>query len=104
MKPRPSTFAWSLVVVASAVMGPLGGAASAQDAVGASSPALAPTDAVAASPSSLQPAAAIDIASLTKDSDFTIFMRPGVPEEVRIMALRKLWTTDPIYNQVSPHE
>lgn len=35
--------------------------------------------------------------SLTGDSDFSVFMRPGVPEELRKAALRKLWTSDPVY-------
>jgi hypothetical protein len=35
--------------------------------------------------------------SLTKDSDFRPFMRPGVPEELRNQALRKLWSSDPVY-------
>jgi hypothetical protein len=36
--------------------------------------------------------------SLTKDSDFRAFMRPGVPEELRTnQALRKLWGSDPVY-------
>jgi hypothetical protein len=37
------------------------------------------------------------IDSLTKDSDFRAFMRPGVPEELRNQALRKLWSSDPVY-------
>lgn len=32
-----------------------------------------------------------DIGSLTVDSDFTVFMRNDVPEDVRRIALRKLW-------------
>jgi uncharacterized protein DUF3306 len=35
--------------------------------------------------------------SLTKDSDFRAFMRPGVPETLRNQALRKLWGSDPVY-------
>jgi hypothetical protein len=35
--------------------------------------------------------------SLTKDSDFRAFMRPGVSEELRNQALRKLWGSDPVY-------
>jgi hypothetical protein len=35
--------------------------------------------------------------TLTKDSDFRAFMRPGVPEELRNQALRKLWGSDPVY-------
>jgi hypothetical protein len=37
------------------------------------------------------PVALIDIGSLTVDSDFTVFMRKEVPEEVRRAALRRLW-------------
>jgi hypothetical protein len=33
--------------------------------------------------------------SLTKDSDFSPFMRPEVPEDLRRQALRKLWVLDP---------
>lgn len=35
--------------------------------------------------------------SLHKDSDYTAFMRPGVPEELRNQALRRLWSSDPVY-------
>ncbi len=35
--------------------------------------------------------------TLGKDSDFRPFMRPGVPEELRKAALRKLWGSDPVY-------
>lgn len=35
--------------------------------------------------------------SLTRDSDFSPFMREGVPEELRNQALRKLWSSDPVY-------
>jgi hypothetical protein len=35
--------------------------------------------------------------SLTKDSDFAAFLRPGVPEELRQAALRKLWRSDPAW-------
>ncbi len=38
----------------------------------------------------------IDIDSLTKESDFTVFMEKGVPTAVRRQALRKLWTSDPV--------
>jgi hypothetical protein len=37
------------------------------------------------------PVALIDISSLTVDSDFTVFMRKEVPEDVRRAALRRLW-------------
>lgn len=37
-----------------------------------------------------------DIETLTYDSDFSVFMRKGVPELIKQQALRKLWGTDPI--------
>jgi hypothetical protein len=37
------------------------------------------------------PIALIDIDSLTADSDFTVFMRKEVPEDVRRAVLRRLW-------------
>ena len=38
-----------------------------------------------------RPSAAYNIAALTAESDFTVFMRKDVPEEVRRAALRRLW-------------
>lgn len=35
--------------------------------------------------------------SLTAESDFTPFLRAGVPEDLHRQALRKLWASDPIY-------
>jgi hypothetical protein len=43
-------------------------------------------------PSARHPASLVDVGSLTIDSDFTVFMREDVPEDVRRIALRKLWT------------
>ncbi|MGH6926948.1 MAG: DUF3306 domain-containing protein, partial [Dongiaceae bacterium] len=37
------------------------------------------------------------IESLTRDSDFTVFMREGVPDDLRNQALRKLWRSDPVF-------
>ncbi len=39
------------------------------------------------------------IDSLTADSDFSVFMRSGVPAGLRIQALRKLWASDPALNE-----
>ncbi|MBI3709834.1 MAG: DUF3306 domain-containing protein [Proteobacteria bacterium] len=36
------------------------------------------------------------IEGLTKDSDYSVFLRAGVPEQLRRQALRKLWVSDPI--------
>ncbi len=38
-----------------------------------------------------------DIEALDKDSDFTVFMKEGVPEELKKLALRKLWRSDPVF-------
>ena len=35
--------------------------------------------------------------SLTAESDFTPFLRAGVPEDLHRQALRKLWTSDPVF-------
>ncbi len=41
------------------------------------------------------PAELPDIDSLGKDSDFTVFLKAGVPEYLRKRALRKLWLSHP---------
>ncbi|MFA7429354.1 MAG: DUF3306 domain-containing protein [Rhodospirillaceae bacterium] len=43
------------------------------------------------------PADLPDIDSLTADSDYSMFMNAQVPEDLRNRALRKLWTSDPVY-------
>lgn len=35
--------------------------------------------------------------TLTADSDFTVFLKDGVPEELRQRALRRLWRSNPIF-------
>ncbi len=35
--------------------------------------------------------------SLTKDSDFAPFLQHGVPEDLKLAALRKLWASDPVW-------
>jgi hypothetical protein len=35
------------------------------------------------------------VEELTAESDYSVFLRPGVPEETKLAALRKLWTSDP---------
>lgn len=44
------------------------------------------------------------VESLGKDSDYTLFMRDGVPEEQRVAALRKLWRSDPAFTEKFPFE
>jgi hypothetical protein len=46
-------------------------------------------------PSDVPPEDLPPIETLTADSDFTPFMRPGVPDALRNSALRKLWQSDP---------
>jgi hypothetical protein len=41
-----------------------------------------------------------DIEGLDASSDFTAFMRPGVPAHLRAQALRKLWRSDPIFSKL----
>lgn len=41
-----------------------------------------------------------EIESLTADSDFSVFMKDGVPVALRRLALRKLWTSDPMFNVI----
>lgn len=38
------------------------------------------------------------IDSLTEKSDFTAFLREGVPDDLRKLALRKLWRVDPVFS------
>lgn len=41
-------------------------------------------------------AEAVDLYSLTYESDFTVFTKAGVPETLRRMAMRRLWTSNPV--------
>ncbi len=41
-------------------------------------------------------AEAVDLESLTYESDFTIFMKKGVPSALKNAALRKLWRSNPV--------
>ena len=43
----------------------------------------------------VDPATLPPIESLTAESDFTVFLRKGVPESLRKSALQKLWRTEP---------
>jgi Protein of unknown function (DUF3306) len=49
-----------------------------------------------AEPDVIDPRDLPDIDSLTAESDFTVFMRKGVPPELRQQALRKLWRSSPV--------
>ncbi len=58
-----------------------------------------------AGPAADHPAAAApelpDLATLTADSDYTVFLAPGVAEETRREALRILWRSDPVLANLS---
>lgn len=43
----------------------------------------------------VNPAELPSIDALTEDSDYTVFLRKGVPDTMRKAALRKLWVTEP---------
>jgi hypothetical protein len=49
-----------------------------------------------AEPGRIDPRDLPDIESLTAESDFTVFMKKGVPPELRQQALRKLWRSNPV--------
>ena len=44
------------------------------------------------------------IESLGKDSDYKPFMRAGVPQALRLAALRKMWASDPLIATPDPFE
>jgi Protein of unknown function (DUF3306) len=58
------------------------------------------TPEVPGAPAPIDPKDLPDIESLDVNSDFTVFMRPGVPEHLRTLALRKLWRSDPIFSKL----
>jgi len=43
----------------------------------------------------VDPASLPPVESLGADSDYTRFLAPGVPEELKLLALRKAWSCDP---------
>lgn len=65
-------------------------AESEHDPATAARPEQAPSQA----PAPLPELPSID--SLTRESDFTVFLGAGVPEDLRVQALRKLWRSDPV--------
>lgn len=46
---------------------------------------------------SLRPEELPDIDSLGEDSDFTVFLKEGVPEALKRQALRRLWRSHPVF-------
>ncbi len=74
-----------------------------EEAAGEGPPsAPAATDAPSAAPASAPDAEPVapedlpDIDSLGPESDYTPFLKPGVPEHLARRALRKLWRSDPL--------
>ncbi len=65
------------------------------DPVQLDAPTDAPTDADGETDDPLKDLPPIE--ELTGESDFTPFLRAEVPEDLHRQALRKLWTSDPIY-------
>lgn len=68
-------------------------------ALSSDSPAQSAHDPPAAQPQIDKPQAQAlpSIETLGKDSDYTPFMRPDVPDGLRNAALRKLWQSDPVF-------
>ena len=48
-------------------------------------------------PAQLRASTFLSIDDLTADLDFTAFLKEGVPEELKRLALRKLWRSDPVF-------
>jgi hypothetical protein len=65
--------------------------------VPASPPEATAVDTAAPTTKTIEPEAMPSIDDLTAESDFTAFLKEGVPEELKRLALRKLWRTDPVF-------
>lgn len=69
-------------------------------------PEPVPVDVPAEKPEAVPPEKAVEepfdlsklpsIESLGKNSDYSMFMHKAVPEDLRLQALRRMWTTDPV--------
>lgn len=69
-----------------------------QDAAVPASRTTAPdTAADLPEPGSATPTDLPDIEDLNAESDYSVFMNENVPDETRRQALRKLWSSDPVY-------
>jgi hypothetical protein len=60
-------------------------------------PPVEPGEGVTPSPQDIPELPSIE--SLTKDSDFSAFLRAGIPDDLRKAALSKLWASDPMFSQ-----
>lgn len=52
-----------------------------------------------APPQPVEPTPLPDIETLTRESDYTPFLKADVPADLQRQALRKLWASDPIFSQ-----
>lgn len=68
----------------------------ADPAPGEADAKAAPVEGGSEAPAEIAPEDLPDIETLEKESDFTPFLREGVPEELRRLALRRLWRLDPV--------
>lgn len=75
-------------------------AALPEDGAAAAGPETASADNAAEDPPPAAPELP-DLATLTADSDYTVFLAPGVAEETRREALRILWRSDPVLANLS---
>jgi hypothetical protein len=72
-----------------------------RDDAGALAAAEAGQDALpAGDDGKIDPAELPDIDSLDASSDFTVFLKDGVPDALRRRALRKLWRLDPVFGHL----
>lgn len=70
-------------------------------AASAAEPEAASVDGAATDPSPASAPELPDLATLTAESDYTVFLAPGVAEETRREALRILWRSDPVLANLS---
>ena len=75
-------------------------AAMPEPAPAAASAETAPADNTVEDPPAAAPELP-DLATLTAESDYTVFLAPGVAEETRRQALRILWRSDPVLANLS---
>lgn len=71
------------------------------DAAAAAEPKAASVDGAATDPSPASAPELPDLATLTAESDYTVFLAEGVAEETRRQALRILWRSDPVLANLS---
>lgn len=68
------------------------------EGMAAEPPLPAPLPEEAPPPADLPPPDLPPVEELSAGSDFTAFLKEGVPEELKRAALRKLWASDPLFS------